>query len=158
MKHWEEFLPKMFKNLKEEGILIQSAYEAQHYSSRPFIAGLIQVCRRRRDGQIRQHAPDTPHMGWVQPAAVTRARTSVSIPRALSALVHYQMQHFTLQAEQHDKSLSGCQSAPPASRTASSARKPPAGEGYPGFSGYRALTASIAGTMSLSPVTMIAFS
>ena len=34
-----------------------------------------------------------------------RARTSVSIPRALSALVHYRMQHFTLQAEQHDKQL-----------------------------------------------------
>ncbi len=55
-----------------------------------------------------------------------RARTSVSIPRALSALVHYRMQHFTLQAEQHDKSLSGCQSAPLASRNASSARKLPA--------------------------------
>ena len=29
MKHWEEFLPRMYKNLKAEGILIQSAYEAQ---------------------------------------------------------------------------------------------------------------------------------
>ena len=35
------------------------------------VAGLIQVCRRRRDGQIRQHASDAPNMGWVQPAAVT---------------------------------------------------------------------------------------
>ena len=35
------------------------------------VAGLIQVCRRRRDGQIRQHASDAPNMGWVHPAAVT---------------------------------------------------------------------------------------
>ena len=29
MSHWKEFLPQMFKSLKAEGILIQSAYEAQ---------------------------------------------------------------------------------------------------------------------------------
>ena len=29
MKHWREFLPRKYKNLKEAGTLIQSAYEAQ---------------------------------------------------------------------------------------------------------------------------------
>ena len=45
------------------------------------VAGLIQVCWRRRYGQIRQHASDAPHMGWAQPPAVAARRPSSAAGR-----------------------------------------------------------------------------